>query len=121
MKKIILILLCTLLSNSTFTQNNIFEEVRTKNKEALKKRLENCENCATKDENGNNALHIAAQDNDTEIIDILTTAPTYENWSDWLYAFIYAPTLPNIDETNNNGDTPLHCSINNNNPTATKQ
>ncbi len=109
MKKTALLLLCTLLTNTSFTQN-IFEDVRTKNKEALKQRLENCENCAIKDEHGNNALHIAAQKGDTEIIDILTIAPTYENWSDWLYACFYAPTLPHIDEQNDDGDSPLLCA-----------
>lgn len=111
MKKISLFLLCiALFTNTSFTQN-IFEDVRTKNKEALKQRLQNCENCAVKDEHGNNALHIAAQKGDTEIIDILTTALTYENWSDWLYAWLYAPTLPSIDEQNDNGDSPLHCAV----------
>jgi ankyrin repeat protein len=109
MKKIHLFLLCTLLTNTTFP-HNIFEDVRNKNKEALKQRLENCENCAIKDEHGNNALHIAAQKGDTEIIDILTTAPSYDSWSDWLYACFYAPTLPYIDEQNDDGDSPLLCA-----------
>jgi ankyrin repeat protein len=112
MKKISLFLLCTLLTTNTFTRN-IFEDVRNKNKEALRQRLENCENCAIKDEHGNNALHIAAEKGDTEIIDILTTAPSCDSWSDWFYAWLYAPTLPNIDEQNDDGDSPLICATDN--------
>ncbi len=121
MKKITLFLLCTLLTNNTFTQNDIFSDVRAKNKEALKQRLENCENCAVKDEHGNNALHIAAEKGDTEIIDILTTGPAYENWSDWLYAWLYAPTLPNLDEQNDDGDSPLLCATQNGQLTTAEQ
>jgi ankyrin repeat protein len=120
MKKTSLLILCTLLTNNTFA-HNIFEDVRTKNKEALKQRLQNCENCAIKDEHGNNALHIAAQQGDQEIIDILATAPTYENWSDWLYAWLYAPTLPNIDEQNDDGDSPLLCATYNGDLTTAEQ
>jgi ankyrin repeat protein len=119
MKKINLFLLCILFTSNTYT--NIFEDVRTKNKEAIKQRLENNENCGIKDEHGNNALHIAAQKGDTEIIDILTTAPTYENWSDWLYAWFYAPTLPYINEENNEGNSPLHCATHSGQLTTAEQ
>jgi len=120
MQKISLFLLCTLLANTTFA-HNIFEDVRNKNKEALKQRLENCENCAIKDEHGNNALHIAAQKGDTEIIDILTTTPTYEGVLNWIYACFSAPTLPNIDEQNNDGDSPLLCATENGQLTTAEQ
>jgi ankyrin repeat protein len=110
MKKMLLIL-CTLLSHPTFTHNTIFEDVRARNKESIKQRLENCENCAIKDENGNNALHIAAQEGAEEIIDILTTPPSYDNWSDWFYAWLYAPTLPSLDVQNDDGDSPLHYAV----------
>ncbi len=120
MKKTSLLLLCTLLTNTTFA-HNIFDDVRTKNKEALKQRLQNCENCAIKDEHGNNALHIATQNGDQEIIDILTTPATYENWSDWLYAWLYAPVLPNIDEQNNDGNSPLLCATDNGDLTTAEQ
>lgn len=112
MKKINLLLLSTLLVN-TFTYNNIFEDVRAKDKEAIKQRIENGEDCAIKDERGNNALHVAVQKSDIEIIDVLTTAPYYPNWSDWLYSWIYWPTLPNIDEQNDDGNSPLLCATQN--------
>ena len=120
MKKSNCLLLYALLYNVSITANqnipNIFQEARAGNKEAIKKRLENCENCAVKDEQGNNVLHIAVQEGQADIIDILTTAPDYSDLMNWLYAFLYAPTLPNIDEPNNNGETPLHCTIRYNNP-----
>ena len=123
MKKFNNLTLCALLSSallSGINAPNIFHDVRTGNKEAIKKRLENCEDCSEKDSNGNNVLHIAVEEGDAEIVDLLTTPLSYDAWTDWFYAFIYAPTLPNINEKNNDGDTPLHGTVNNNKKELTK-
>jgi len=89
----------------------IFQEVRAGKTEAIKERIRNCENCAEKDENGNTPLHVAAQEGQTEIVDILTTEPDCSGLGNWLYSFFYAVTLPNKNEQNNDGNTPLHCAI----------
>jgi ankyrin repeat protein len=122
MKNINYLLFCALISFTIVTADisNIFQDVREGNKEAIKKRLENCEDCSAKDNQGNNALHIAIEENNTEIVEMLTTAPKYAGWMDWFYAFVYAPTLPNINEKNNNDETPLHCTIKGNKQNITK-
>ena len=62
MKKITYILLsCAVIFTTLIPKETILDEVRAGNKQAIKQRIENCENCSEKDENGNNALHIAAE------------------------------------------------------------
>src|SRR6266404_2791075 len=113
MKKITLLFLCILFfsHNNTVTQNDIFVDVRAGNKQAVKKRLENCEDCAVRADHGNNALHVAAQEGNDEIIEILTTNLSYADFSSWLYSWFSAPTLPDINEINDDGDSPLLCTM----------
>lgn len=90
----------------------IFQEVKEGNVEAIKKRIENCEDLSQKDESGNTVLHVAAQEGHEEIVEALTDEPDYSGffgWVSWLASpFVSSPTLPNKDEANNDGDTPLH-------------
>jgi ankyrin repeat protein len=108
------LLISTLIFSSLTPQQTIFDDVRAGNKAAIRKRLENCENCAETDENGNNALHIAGEEGKPEheeIIDMLTTQPDYSGWSNWFYGCFYAPTLPNKNEKNKKGKVPLRSAI----------
>ncbi|HLC06892.1 MAG TPA: ankyrin repeat domain-containing protein [Candidatus Babeliales bacterium] len=115
MKKFNHLFLSTLLccSNTLISRETpaIFQEVRAGNKEAIRKRIENCENCAEKDDNGNTPLHIAAQEGQADIVDMLTTEPDYAYWGNWIYSFLYIPTLPDKNGKNNDGNTPLHCAL----------
>ena len=102
----------------------LFQEVRAGNTQAIKKRLENSENCSDTDANGNNALHIAAEEGTAdheEIIEMLTTEPDYSSWGNWFYGFMYAPTLPNKNAKNRNGKVPLHCAMERGNTGTTEK
>ena len=128
MKKINSILAIALLSHALYTFSDqapttLLQEVRNGNKEAIKKRLENCENCAQKDEDGNNALHIAGEEgtkDHEEIIDMLTTEQT--SWQWWTSCFGYfAPTLPDKNAKNKQGKVPLRSAIDRGNVQATEK
>lgn len=118
MKKINFVLLATamccvnpLVSKETST---IFQDVRNGDKEAIKKRLENYEDCSKKEDySGNNALHIAAEQGNAEIVEMLTTEPDYSEWGNWFYYSLWqSPAkLPNKNEQNNDGNAPIHCAI----------
>lgn len=89
-------------------QNSVFQDIRNGNKQAIQQRLENSEDLSIKDENGNTVLHIAAQEGEKDIL--TTLIEYYDNCSYWNY-YVGGPTLPSLDEVNNNGDTPLHSAI----------
>ncbi len=118
MQKINHLLLITLLCHATAAlaeqvPTSIFQEARSGNAQAIKERLEEWQDCSAKDENGNTALHIAAQKGHTEIVDMLTTEQKFLEW-DWNYLCSWVQTpakLPNKNGKNNDGNTPLHCSI----------
>lgn len=116
MKTINHILLVTLFCTSTVAlsehiASTIFHEARTGDKEAIRQRLNNWENCSEKDQNGNTALHIAAEQGHAEIVEMLTTPEELSGWN-WLCSYFQEPAkLPDKDEKNNEGNTPLHCSI----------
>jgi len=108
------LLSATLIFSTLLPKQTILDEVRAGNTQAIKERIKNCENCSDTDENGNNALHIAAEEGKEEhqeIIDMLTTEPDYSSWNNWFYGFFYAPTLPNKNEKNKNGKVPLRCAM----------
>ena len=110
------VLLCCTLPLVAKEATTIFQDVRSGDKGAIRKRLENHENCSQKeDRSGNNALHIAAELGNTEIVEILTTEPDYSEWGNWLYYSLWqSPAkLPNKDEKNNLGNTPTHCALEN--------
>lgn len=115
MKKMNYVLLSTILIfNTLMPEQTILDEVRAGKKEAIRKRIENCEDCTKTDENGNNALHIAGEEGTPEheeIIDMLTMQPDYSEWGNWFYGFFYAPKLPNKNEKNKKGKVPLRSAI----------
>src|SRR5205814_7320297 len=118
------LLIATFIFSSLIPQQTIFDDVRAGNTQAIKKRLENCEDCAKTDENGNNALHIAGQEGTAEheeIIDMLTTDPDYSEWGNWFYGFFYAPKLPNKDQKNKYGKVPLRSAIDRGNVGTTEK
>jgi len=109
-------LLCCAHSLIAKEAASIFQDVRNGDASAIKKRLENHEDCSQKeDRSGNNALHIAAELGKTEIVEMLTTEPDYSEWGNWLYYSLWqSPAkLPNKDEKNNLGNTPTHCALEN--------
>jgi ankyrin repeat protein len=108
---ILILLLQSTISLLSCDLPDICQAARQNNLEAIKKHLENHENCAIKDQHGNNALHYAAESGHDEAIKLLTGY--YDNCSYvyWLCSFLSGPTLPSIDEKNNNGDTPLHRAV----------
>lgn len=112
MKKINLLIFCTLLTSLVNAREEnspkIFQDVRNGNKEAIKQRLENAEDFTVKDKDGNTVFHIAAQEGQEEIM--VTIAEFYNNCSYYNY-YISGPTLPKLDEVNNDGDTALHSAI----------
>ena len=106
MKKINLlifnVLLCNLVGAREQALPKIFHDVRNGDKEAVRNELYNCADCTIKDKDGNTVLHIAAQNGFKEIAELLLEYN--DNW-------FYKPTLPNIDDVNNNGDTALHTAV----------
>ncbi len=115
MKKYNSILLSAALITCTIAakDSDVFKEIRAGKKEAIKKRLENCEDLSKKDDDGNTALHVAAEQGDAEIVDALTTEPDYSDWTNWFYGCIWEAKLPNKNERNKKGKTPLHCAVEN--------
>ncbi|HLW72430.1 MAG TPA: ankyrin repeat domain-containing protein [Candidatus Babeliales bacterium] len=112
MKRISIIVFCSLFSHVNAIENkpNIFQEVRNGDKEAIRKRLDNGEDCTAKDENGDTILHIAAREGQEEIITLITE---YGDSCNSIWYWACGPTLPTLDELNNNGDTVLHTAIGN--------
>jgi ankyrin repeat protein len=113
MNKITIILPAVLLLNCSILTSKqtspIFQEVRSGNTQAIKERVRNCENCAEKDENGNTPLHVAAQEGQTEIVEVLTTELEKGGW---FYSWWYGEaTLPDKNEKNRDGNTALHCAM----------
>lgn len=94
-------------------ETTIFEDVRNRDKEAIQKRLDNDEDCSQKeDETGNNALHIAAENDDEEMIELLTTQPDRSGVGNWFYYSWYNyPKLPDKDAENKEGETPTYRAI----------
>lgn len=125
MKKHNYTLLCAVLifSATIPKENTIFDDARAGNARAIRQRIHNGENCAKKDENGNTVLHIVSENGDAESVDILTTEPTYPDWdSRWLWSWAgYTPVLPNVNEPNNNGDTPLHLAMEQEHPEVSEK
>jgi ankyrin repeat protein len=113
MKKINSLLLCTLLySCNSFTLSQttekIFQEIREGQKEAVKQRLDKGENFAIQDAHGNTPLHVAVEIGDEETIKMLTEY--YDHCNSWWTYYFAGPTLPNINEINNDGNTALLCA-----------
>lgn len=116
MKKFNLLFLCLFLHNATNTIEQtvpkIFQDIRNGNKESIRQQLDNGQDCTIRDNDGNTVLHVAAQEGQTDIISMIVEY--YDNCGWWAY-YISGPTLPKLDDTNNNGDTPLHATLDGNN------
>lgn len=111
MKKNNVLILCILFNTCTTllpdqSTQRMFQAAREGKRDVIKEYLDNKANCAIKDAKGNNLLHIAGAHGHAEIIEDLTE---YRGW--WQY-YISGPTLPNINEQNDSGYTPLESSIN---------
>ena len=102
------ILMHSVTSLNAENRPNIFQAAREGNVAIIQQHLDNNENCSIKDEQGNNPLHIAAENGQDEAVKALTSY--YDNCGVlyWIWSCFSGPTLPNIDETNNYGNTPLH-------------
>lgn len=123
MKKINLLLFCTLLYHSINAEEQnipkIFQDIRNGDKAAIQQQLDNDENFTIKDDNGNTVLHIAAQAGEKEILRMIIEY--YNNCSyfkRYVTSYVSAPALPTLDDVNNNGDTPLHSAIQHDNNTT---
>lgn len=109
MQIIIHFILYALFSMMTITaaqkQTTLFQDIRTQNKKAVKKRLRNGDDCSIRNLFGNNALHSAIDEDDEEMIRILSTISYIPQTS--LFYEKYKKILPDINGKNNNEDTPL--------------
>ena len=120
-------LICSISIIDANQSNSLFEDIKKGKVEAVKRRFDNGENLSIKDAEGKNALHIAAQAEDEEgneqakeeIIELLTTE---QGWWDWTCSwFVSVATLPNKDEQDNEGNTPLHYAFKEKNARCAKK
>ena len=104
-----LIILLTLISCAPLfseqPEHPLFKAAREGNTTEIKNQIENNENCAITDEQGNNLFHIAAEHGQSTIIEELTVELSW--WQRW----ISGPTLPSVYEANKAGKKPVDIAI----------
>lgn len=118
MHKYALLISCSLLmtainAEETAPKTTIFDEARSGDRKAIRERLENDEDCSKSEENsGQTILHIAAENGDAELVELLTREPDRSGFTNWFYYCWYNyPKLPDKDKQDKNGDTAIHLSI----------
>lgn len=107
------LLIATINAEQATRPTTIFDEARSGDRQAIRKRLENDEDCSkTEEGTGKTILHIAAENGDVEMIDIVTEEPDRSGFTNWFYYCWYNyPQLPDKDKQDENGDTAVHLSI----------